>query len=93
MYYSQKKTHGSPWTTSLSRNISLQCRRSIVAKDVCLTVPGYHTPSTNIMAKIWNAVPGLQDASTLGAARALSQKWTTQIPRRTTIASLLKTKS
>ena len=31
----------------------------------CLHVPGYPTLSTNIMTRIWNAVPGLQHASTL----------------------------
>ena len=60
---------------------SLQRTRSVVFKDVCLPVPGYPTLSTNIMARIWNTVPGLQDACTLGAARALSQKWAKQIPR------------
>merc|ERR1740129_1222945 len=47
----------------------LQCTRSGTSKEICLPVPGYPTLSTNIMARIWNAVPGLQHASTLGAAK------------------------
>ena len=37
-----------------------------VSKDIGLPVPDL---STNIMERIWNAVPGLQHASTLGAAK------------------------
>ena len=44
-------------------------------------VPGYPTLSPNIMARIWNAVPGLQHASTLGAAKSLAKKWAKDIPR------------
>jgi fatty acyl-CoA reductase len=47
-----------------------------VSKDIGLPVPDYSTLSNNfstlsdnIMARIWNAVPGLQHASTLGAAK------------------------
>ena len=40
-----------------------------VSKDIGLTVPDYPNLSTNIMERIWNAVPGLQHASTLGAAK------------------------
>ena len=51
---------------------SLQCTRSVTSKDIGLPVPGYPTLSTNIMARIWNAVPGLQHASTVGAAISLA---------------------
>ena len=30
---------------------------------------------------IWNAVPGLQQATTLGAAKSLAKKWAKDIPR------------
>ena len=43
-----------------------------VSKDIGLTVPDYPTISnnmSNIMARIWNAVPGLQHASILGASK------------------------
>ena len=51
------------------------------SKDVGLPVPGYPALSTNIMARIWNTVPGLQNASTLGAAKSLAKKWAKEIPR------------
>ena len=59
----------------------LQCTRSGTSNEICLPVPGYPTLSTNIMARIWNAVPGLQTASTLGAAKSLAKKWARDIPR------------
>ena len=43
---------------------NLQCTRSTTANDIDLLVQGYPTLSTNIMARIWNAVPGLQHATT-----------------------------
>ena len=43
---------------------SLKCIRSITSKDICLV-------------RIWNAV---QDASTVGVAQALSQKWANKSP-------------
>ena len=60
---------------------SFQCTRSVASKDIDLLVPGYPTLSTNIMARIWNAVPGLQHATTLGAAKSLAKKWAKEIPR------------
>ena len=59
----------------------LQCTRSTAANDIDLLVQGYPTLSTNIMARIWNAVPGLQHATTLGAAKSLAKKWAKDIPR------------
>ena len=40
-----------------------------VTKDIGLPVLDYPTLSNDVMARIWNAVPGLQHASTLGAAK------------------------
>ena len=59
----------------------LQCTRSTAANDIDLLVQGYPTLSTNIMARIWNVVPGLQHATTLGAAKSLAKKWAKDIPR------------
>ena len=59
----------------------LQCTRSTNSKDIDLLVQGYPTLSTNIMTRIWNAVPGLQHATTLGAAKSLAKKWAKDIPR------------
>ena len=58
-----------------------KCTRSGTSKEICLPVLGYPTLSTNLMARIWNAVPGLQHASTLGAAKSLAKKWARDIPR------------
>ena len=55
--------------------------RSENSMNIRPPVPGYHTLATNVMARIWNSVPGLQTASTLGAAREISRKWAKEIPR------------
>jgi hypothetical protein len=60
---------------------SLQCTLSNTAKDTYLLVQGYPTLSTNIMARIWNAVPELQHATILGATKSLAKKWAKDIPR------------
>ena len=60
---------------------SLQCTRSTTSKDIDLLVQGYPTLSTNIMARMWNEVPGIQNATTLGAAKSLAKKWAKDIPR------------
>ena len=52
-----------------------------VTKDIGLPVLDYPNLSNDIMARIWNAVPGLQHASTLGAAKSLAKKWAKEIPR------------
>ena len=80
------KTFMDPLGQRIFREKSnLQCTRSVTThnttKDIGLPVPGYPALSTNIMARIWNTVPGLQDASTLGAAKSLAKKWAKEIPR------------
>ena len=80
------KTFMDPLGQRIFREKSnLQCTRSVTThnttKDIGLPVPGYPTLSTNIMARIWNTVPGLQHASTLGAAKSLAKKWAKDIPR------------
>ena len=95
-YYSShclegKNIHGSPGSANLSGKIqsTVQCTRSVIThnttKDIGLPLPGYPALSTNIMARIWNTVPGLQHASTLGAAKSLATKWAKDIPRWTSI--------
>ena len=63
--------------------ISITIQEAYVAKskDICPPVPGFHTLPINLMAKIWNKVPGLQTATTLGAAKSLVKKWSNTIPR------------
>lgn len=80
------KTFMDPLGQRIFREKSnLQCTRSVTThnttKDIGLPVPGYPALSTNIMARIWNTVPGLQNASTLGAAKSLAKKWAKEIPR------------
>ena len=80
------KTFMDPLGQRIFREKSnLQCTRSVTThnttKDIGLPVPGYPALSTNIMARIWNTVPGLQHASTLGAAKSLAKKWAKDIPR------------
>ena len=60
---------------------SVQGLSQHTTKDIGLPVPGYPALSTMIMARIWNTVPGLQHASTLGAAKSLAKKWAKDIPR------------
>ena len=49
--------------------------------NICQPVPGQSTLASNVMARIWNTVPGLQSAPTLGAAKSITQKWAKTIPR------------
>ena len=44
-------------------------------------VPGFNTLPSNLLARIWNIVPGLQTATTLGAAKTLGRNWAKTIPR------------
>ena len=44
-------------------------------------VPGYPTLATNIMARVWNDIPDLHNATSLNAAKSISQKWAKSIPR------------
>ena len=48
---------------------------------ICQPVPGYSSLAANIMARIWNSVPGLQTESTLEAAKPLTLKWAKTFPR------------
>ena len=44
-------------------------------------VPGFPMLASNIMARIWNDVPDLQNATTLTAAKRVSRNWAKGIPR------------
>ena len=48
---------------------------------ICQPVPGYSSLAANIMARIWNSVPGLQTESTLEAAKPLTLKWAKTVPK------------
>ena len=49
--------------------------------NICPPVPGFKTLPSNLMARIWNTVPGLQTATTLGAVKSIVRKWARTIPR------------
>ena len=61
--------------------LCLRSTRSEKSLDIRPPVPGYHTLATNVMAKVWNSVPGLQTASSLSAAKEIARKWARQVPR------------
>ena len=60
---------------------SMRSKRSQYSADIRPPIPGYPTLASNLMARVWNSVPGLQNASSLGAARVISLKWANDIPR------------
>ena len=51
------------------------CTRSQSSREIRPPVPGYPTMAANVMAKVWNSVPDLENASTVGSAKAIAQKW------------------
>ena len=51
------------------------------SKEIRPPVPGHDTLACNIMAKVWNSVPELHNASSQGTAREISRKWTKTLPR------------
>ena len=56
--------------------------RSETSKGICPSVPGYPTMATNVMSKVWNSAPGLETASSLGAAKAISKEWAKTFTRQ-----------
>ena len=55
--------------------------RSTNSNEIRPPVPGYPYLATNVMARVWNEIPELHTANTLGAARAICRKWAKTIPR------------
>ena len=62
-------------------SISRPGLRSETSKEIRPPVPGYPTMAANVMSKVWNSAPGLQNASSLGAAKAISKNWAKTLPR------------
>ena len=60
---------------------SLKTTRSASSKEIRPPVPGYSNLASNIMARVWNSIPELHNASTLYSAKSISQKWAKSIPR------------
>ena len=61
--------------------LSLRSTRSTTSNEIPQPVPGYPMLVSNIMARLWNCVPDLQNATTLGVARSISKKWARTVPR------------
>ena len=60
---------------------NLRNTRSMCSNKVDIPVPGYPSLATNIMARVWNAIPELQETSTLAVAKSVARKWARTIPR------------
>ena len=59
----------------------LKSTRSTTSDQIPVPVPGYPLLASNIMARVWNNIPELHKASTLGAAKCISRKWAKGLPR------------
>ena len=64
-----------------SKKENARITRLAESDNICPPVPGYQTLPSNIMARIWNSIPGLQTASSLGSVKTLVKKWAQTIPR------------
>ena len=60
---------------------SIRPKRSQYAREIQQPVPGYPTLAVNVMARIWNSIPELENAFSVGAAMSISKKWARTIPR------------
>ena len=60
---------------------SQKCTRSETSNEIRPLVPGYSNLASNIMVRVWNSIPELKNASTLGSAKSISRKWARGIPR------------
>ena len=61
--------------------VSLRKTRSASSDEIRPPVPGYPNLATNIMARVWNSIPELHNASTLYTAISISRKWAKSLPR------------
>ena len=60
---------------------SLRSTRSATSNQIRPPVPGFPTLASNLMARVWNDIPELQNSSTLATARSVSRKWAKGLPR------------
>ena len=61
--------------TALSSALEKMSTRSTENNKAKLPVPGYGTLAANLLARAWNEVPNLQDASNPGAAKSAAKSW------------------
>ena len=50
------------------------------SNNISPPVPGIQWLPSNVMARIWNTVPEIQTAKTLGAAKSIVRKWANGLP-------------
>ena len=82
MVWKAKKEMNSLWVNLFSeKNYERIKTRFAVSDNICPPVPGYQTLPSNLMARVWNSVPGLQSAKSLGKAKSLARIWARTIPR------------
>ena len=55
--------------------------RSLTSTNATQPVPGYSTLATNLMARAWNSVPDLSNATTQCSAKRTIQKWAKTLPK------------
>ena len=55
--------------------------RSVNSINACQPVPGYPNLAANLMARVWNSVPGLSTATTLLEAKRKTQLWAKTLPK------------
>ena len=60
---------------------NLRTTRSVSSTKIQQPVPGYPLLGTNLMARVWNAIPELQKTSSLASAKSISRKWARSVPR------------
>ena len=76
-----KKLMNSLGVLPFSKRENIRETRSTESNNIYLPVPGYPTLPSNKMAKIWNSIPGLQTATTLGSVKTVVRKWAQTLPR------------
>ena len=79
LYEAAVPSHSQPQNSTESTHHRVL--RSDVSMNIRPPVPGYPKVSSNQLAEVWNTVPGLQSALTLGEAKAIARKWARTIPR------------
>ena len=56
----------------------------VLRSDSCLRakqpVPGYGILAANLLARAYNEVPDIQNATTIGAAKTAAKKWAKSLP-------------
>ena len=57
----------------------IKITRSYHSANATQPVPGYPLLASNIMARVWNSVPGLRSATSLGEASSKVRKWAMSI--------------